>query len=94
MKYQITYHHLTKVDLKQLAKTEQKKILKAILKKLTAQPESFGKPLLKELKGFYRLRVGHYRVIYRIEKKVVVVFVLLIGPRRNKEAYKEAMKRI
>lgn len=94
MNYQITYHDLVEVDLKQLNKTEQDKMIQAIEKKLGTQPESFGKPLSKQLKGHYRLRVEHYRVIYRIEKKVVVVFVLLIGPRRNKEAYKEAMKRI
>jgi mRNA interferase RelE/StbE len=33
--------------------------------------------------GFYRIRVGDYRVIYSIEDDVLLVLVLKVGPRRD-----------
>ena len=43
-------------------------------------------PGVKKLQGelsFYRIRVGDYRVIYRIDGKRVVIMVLKIGHRRD-----------
>jgi mRNA interferase RelE/StbE len=42
-----------------------------------------GKPLKDRLKGKYSLRVGVYRIIYSIEKKEIVIYVLDIGHRRE-----------
>ncbi len=42
-----------------------------------------GKALRNKLKGKYSLRVGVYRIIYQVENKVVTVYVLNIGHRRN-----------
>jgi mRNA interferase RelE/StbE len=42
-----------------------------------------GKPLRHKLKGKYSLRVGVYRIIYCIEKREVVIYVLDIGHRRE-----------
>jgi len=38
----------------------------AIEEKLAVAPEIFGKPLRYSMKGYRSLRVGDYRVIYRI----------------------------
>ena len=43
------------------------KIKKAIEERLTLDPIGFGKPLRYSLKGHRRLRIGDYRVVYRIE---------------------------
>lgn len=40
-----------------------------------------GKPLKSKLKGKYSLRVGLYRVIYSIEKKELIIYILDIGHR-------------
>ena len=47
------------------------RVLKAI-KKLTDKPEA-GKPLQYSYKGFRRLRVDPFRILYRIEGDVVEV---------------------
>ena len=39
------------------------------------------KPLLGKLKGFYRLRVGKYRVIFGLLKKEGIIAVVNIHPR-------------
>lgn len=42
-----------------------------------------GKPLKYKLKGKYSLRVGAYRIIYQVERKIVTVYVLEIGHRSD-----------
>ncbi|MBD3331111.1 hypothetical protein GF354_06350 [Candidatus Peregrinibacteria bacterium] len=93
--YKVYYHKLVlKEDFKNLSISDQRKIVKAIRKKLSKDPEAFGKPLKKELKGYYRLRVGFYRIIYRIEKKKVVVYIIKIGLRKDLKVYLESAKRL
>ena len=48
----------------------------AIEERLMVDPIGFGKPLRYSLKGHRRLRVGDYRVVYRIEKKTVVIIAI------------------
>jgi mRNA interferase RelE/StbE len=42
-----------------------------------------GKPLKHTLKGSYSLRVGMYRIIYTIDHKIITVYVLDIGHRKD-----------
>lgn len=64
-----------------------KKIIKKVIEeKLMVDPLKFGLPLRRNLSGFFKLRVGDYRIIYKIEKKEVIVLVISVGHRR--EVYK------
>lgn len=93
--YQVFYHKLViKDDFKQLNTDEKKKIVKAIRNKLTVDPENFGKPLSGNLKGYFRLRVDFFRVIYKIKKEEIIVLVVKIGLRKNLKAYLQAAKRL
>lgn len=93
--YSIVYHQLVqKQDFKKISKGDQKKILRIIHKKLGIAPETFGKPLLGELKGYYRLRIDPYRIIFRVEREKIIVFVVLVGLRKDMIAYFEAAKRL
>lgn len=69
-------------DIPKLAKLVRKQIKAAIEKKLASHPIEFGKPLRYSLKGARRLRVGDWRVIYKIEPPDVVL-VVKIGHRRE-----------
>jgi mRNA interferase RelE/StbE len=64
-----------------IAKDQRAMIKKAIEDRLTENPRDFGKPLTRSLKGHYRLRIGDYRVIYRVNDDVVTV--VAIGHRRD-----------
>jgi len=68
-------------DIPALPKSAKRQIRRAIETKLTTHPFELGKPLRYSLRGARRLRVGDYRVIYRIEPPDVVV-VVKIGHRR------------
>jgi len=52
------------------------------LERLKSSPR-VGKPLTDKLKGKYSLRVGVYRMIYSIEEKLITVYILDIGHRKE-----------
>lgn len=82
MRYQIK---LTEDALKQLAKIPRNfrnSILKAIEERLSENPYRF-KPLVCNWKGYFRMRVGDYRVIYKIEDEKVTVVIVRIAVRGN-----------
>lgn len=59
---------------------EIQRLIKSALKKL-AKGELEGKPLTESLMGFSSLRVGNHRIIYGIEKDMIIVFD--VGHRKN-----------
>ena len=69
-------------DIPALPKSAKRQIRRAIEAKLTTHPIELGKPLRYSLRGARRLRVGDYRVVYRIEPPDVVL-VIKIGHRRE-----------
>lgn len=71
-------------DIPKLPKKEKKEIKQAIEERLIQDPVRFGKPLRYSLKGCRRMRVGHYRIIFKLETKTILV--VKIGHR--KEIYK------
>ena len=81
-------------DFKDIDRTDQQKIIKAIRKKLTIEPEGYGNPLKENLRGLWKLRVGQYRVIYEIKTDKVLVYVIKVGFRRDEEVYMEVVKRL
>jgi mRNA interferase RelE/StbE len=86
--YQIEY--LTSVlqeDIPELPKKIKSTIKKAIEERLMIDPVGFGKPLRYSLKGHRRLRVGDYRIVYRIESDTRSVIVIAI--KHRKDVYEE-----
>lgn len=75
--FEVVYHHLVvKEDIPRLSSVWKEKISSAIKNKLTVSPDVFGKPLRKSLKNYRKLRVGDYRIIYRIEKTKIKIFII------------------
>ena len=94
MVWALRFHSAVPNDLSDLDKANQQAVLKAIRKKLTIAPEGYGEPLRKELFGLWKLRVGEVRVIYRIEKTLVAVFILKVGFRRDSAVYEKVLQRL
>jgi len=63
-------------------KSIRRQITGAIEKKLAVHPMEHGKPLRYGLEGARRLRVGDWRVIYKVESPDLVL-VVKIGHRRE-----------
>lgn len=82
--YTIEYlDDVVKNDIPSLPKSIKAIIKRAIEERLATYPIEFGKPLRYSLKGHRRLRVGDYRVIYRIEELKKVVLVTTIKHRKD-----------
>ena len=94
MSWSIVYHQDVEGDLESIGPSAARRIMRAIDIKLIANPLQFGFPLSVNLSGFRKLRVGDYRVVYLTVQEKVIVYVLAVGPRRDKEIYRTATKRI
>jgi mRNA interferase RelE/StbE len=88
--FQIRYHPSVKTaDIPALPKTAKLRIKKAIEERLMVAPQDYGQPLRRSLKGYWKLRVGDYRVVYRIADKVVIV----LGIMHREKVYQEMERR-
>ncbi|MBL7130500.1 MAG: type II toxin-antitoxin system RelE/ParE family toxin [Candidatus Omnitrophica bacterium] len=93
--WQIKIHRLVlEEDFKKIPPSQQKLIIKRIKKKLTIDPQAYGKPLSGGFSGLWRLRIEDYRVIYRVLKEQVVVLVIKVGIRRDAQVYEELFSRL
>ncbi len=94
MTWEIIYHKDVDDDLKSVGPAAARRIILTINEKLARAPEKFGAPLSNNLKDFRKLRIGDFRVVYQVFNTKVIVFVLAVGPRRDKQIYQSASKRI
>ena len=93
--WQIKIHRLViDKDFKKINKHNRSIILKTIYRKLSIAPEKYGSPLRNKPKEYWKLKISHYRVIYKIEKDTIKVLVLKIGMRRDEEVYQEMLLRM
>ena len=84
MSYRVIIPKPVQKQLNNLPKTQRDRLISAI--RLLAQvPRPNG---VKKLKGYnktYRIRIGNYRVIYRIQDKKMLV--LILSATHRKDAY-------
>ncbi|MCX5783511.1 MAG: type II toxin-antitoxin system RelE/ParE family toxin [Elusimicrobia bacterium] len=64
--FTLKYHHDAKAGADKIPANIKTRIRKAIEERLLTAPDKYGKPLSGSLAGHRRLRVGDYRVIYRV----------------------------
>ncbi len=93
MTWSLVYHHAVEEDLESIGASAARRVVRAIDEKLARAPLRFGAPLAGNLADFRKLRIGDYRIVYRVREKTVAVYVLAVGPRRDKEIYRSALKR-
>lgn len=74
-----------KKDLSRLDKPIQKKIIAFMKDRLQAtdNPRSTGKALQGNLSGYWRYRVGDYRVICQIHDAKLIILVIDLGHRKD-----------
>lgn len=76
-------------DLIRQLHPDLKRKVRAALSDILKHPAS-GKALERELKGYWSLRIGRHRVIYRPDEKGTEI--VAIGPRRN--VYEEVAREV
>ncbi len=82
MSFRLWYHPAVVADDIPLLNTRLKRrTRKAIESRLASAPHHYGEPLRKTLKGYWKLRVGNYRGVFKIVKDEV--WILGIIHRKN-----------
>lgn len=89
MPYTLKYHTAVKDDLKKIDAFSKSRIKKAIETILLKYPLNSGKFLKGNLKKFKKLRIGDYRIIYKIEKKEILILAVM----HRKDIYEVLKKR-
>jgi mRNA interferase RelE/StbE len=72
-------------ELRKLGRAEAARIIRTLEERIAPleDPRSLGAPLKGEHDGFWRWRVGDYRVIARIEEERVLILVVRVAHRRE-----------
>lgn len=86
----IVYHPKVKEDIEPLDKKQRSTIAKAIETRLGNEPQKYGKPLRGSLKGYWKLRVGDIRVIFKITGNEIWI----LGIINRKMVYEKILKRL
>jgi len=77
MRYRLLYHPAVATDdLPRIPRNVQDRSRRAIERRLTQTPELCGEPLRGTLRGYWKLRVGDYRVIYKIGRETVLILAI------------------
>ena len=75
MAYRLVYHPaVLGEDLPAINRNLQTRIVQAIERRLTTEPSHYGEPLRYRLKGYWKIRVGDYRIVYQVVGQEVWVF--------------------
>lgn len=90
MPFKLSYHpDVKKVDLPKIDAKAKAMIRRAIEERLVTHPEIYGKPLQRTLKGYWKLRVGDYRVVFKISGDEIHI----LGIIHRKEVYERIEER-
>lgn len=81
--YTIKYESHVEEFLGKIPKNIRKRIKSAIETRLGCFPNEYGKPLTKEWKDYRRLRIGDYRVIYKVFEETIIVMIVEIDHRKT-----------
>jgi mRNA interferase RelE/StbE len=89
--YTLRYHpRVADQDLKKISAANRKRIARSIETRLATTPERFGAPLTGSLRGYWKLRVGDYRVVFKVDADEV--WILAVVHRRD--VYDRASRRL
>lgn len=86
MAYRIELKPAAERDLKNIPKTDQKRIVRKI-NTLGNDPRPPGAMKLRRADDLWRIKVGDYRILYQIQDEVSLVIVARIRHRR--EVYRQ-----
>jgi mRNA interferase RelE/StbE len=91
MPFEIVYHPDVKnIDLPKLDARSKTMIKRAIEERLSTRPEVFGRPLRGSLKGYWKLRVGGCRIVFKLLGEKILVLAIV----DRKTVYQRSERRV
>jgi addiction module RelE/StbE family toxin len=83
IRFKIEYLEVVEKQVASIPSNIKNTIKNAIEERLTTNPVELGKPLRYSFKGHRRMRVGNYRIIYRIEDLTKTIIIIAIKHRKD-----------
>lgn len=80
--YEIEISRTAEKQLRKLGRRDQERIVRAI-QLLAQDPLPRGARKLSGYDDVFRIRVGHYRILYSVSSRKLVIIILKVGHRRN-----------
>ena len=78
MPYLLRYHpRVAEEDVPEIPASLRARIERSIDGRLTSDPTRYGAPLRGTLKGYRKLRVGDYRVVFKVSGHEVWILTIL-----------------
>ena len=91
MPYRLAYHPEVRTkDVPAINQNLRERISKAIETRLTTEPQRYGEPLRRTLKGYWKLRVGDYRVVFKIVNDEVWIYGII----HRRDVYDKIIRRL
>ena len=91
MPYALRYHPAVRADdLPKISAEARRRIARTIEARLETDPARYGAPLTGSLRGYWKLRVGDYRVVFKVTGEDV--WILAVVHRRD--VYERAPRRL
>ena len=91
MPYTLVYHpEVRSEDIPPINRDLRKRIARAVESRLTTEPERYGEPLRGTLKGYWKLRVGDYRVVFKVIRNEVWILAII----HRREVYGRIVRRL
>ncbi len=82
MAYKLEWKKSARKEFKKLPKEDRRKIIESIENLVIAPFEGDFRKLVN-YKNAYRIRVGDYRVIYKVFKQLLVIEIIRVGHRKD-----------
>lgn len=83
MGWQIIFTKKAQKQINGLDKPTQSRIKKSILEKLMVNPALYLEPLTGDFTGYYKFRIGDYRLICTKEDDKLIIIVIELGHHRE-----------
>lgn len=72
--YDLLFHAEFEADLRLLPRNMGRRVLDAVVERLGSAPDRYGLRLRQSLHGYWKLRVGDYRVVHELAGRSVRVY--------------------
>lgn len=89
-RYRVAHHQDLPRDLAAIPRNVVERIVDAIESRLGADPARYGQRLRRSLRGFWKMRIGDYRVVYEIVGDEVRVH----GVMHRRDVYPRIVSRV
>lgn len=83
MAWKVEYTKKAREQLKKLPVNTVARITEYMNERAVLAPRQYGKAMKGNFSGFWRYRVGEYRVICSLHDNVLVIEVIRVGHRKN-----------